>query len=238
MASKDTVAKEKTSREEKPSLHAALNNFLRKHRVVFLSVFALILASVAVAAVWTIVDERAASQSAKALDRVEASLSEWYGMEAGPSSKEKADEILAELDAIAAKFGRRYAAQKSLVLSGRVYAALEDWAAAEKKFREAVDLRKDSFLAGFALQEAAAAAEERQDSKAAIELWTRVVDSAWVSVGLPHAHFVLGTLYEETKQYAEAKARYEKLIAAYPDNDWTKLARDRIILLKSQGLLP
>ncbi len=238
MASKDSAAPIKAAREEKPSIHARLNDFLRKNRGVVLSVFAAALAAVVAAAVWTIADERIDSRSAQALEKVEVSLGEWFAMESGPASTEKANEILAELESIHSKYGKRYAGQKAAILAGRIHARNGDWVSAEKLFRQAADLDKDSLLAGFALQEAAAAAEERQDTSAAIELWKKVIDSAGQTVGIPHAQFALGTLYEETKQYDEAKVQYEKLIAAYPDNDWTKLARNRIILLKSRGLLP
>lgn len=237
MASKDSAASVKT-REEKPSIHARLNDFLRKNRVVVISLFGASLLAVVAAAVWTVVDERVASRSAVALEKIEVSLGEWYAMESGPASTEKANEILSGLEAVYSKYGKRYAGQKAAVLAGRVHARNGDWTSAEKLFRQAADLDEDSILAGFALQEAAVAAEERKDIPAAIELWKRVIDSADASVGIPHAQFALGTLYEETKQYGEAKAQYEKLIAAYPDNDWTKLARNRIILLKSRGLLP
>ena len=238
MASKEPAAQDKAAREEKPSIHARLNDFLRKNRAAVITVFAAAVLAVVAAAVWTVVDERVGTRSAQALEKVELSLGEWYGMEQGPAAAEKANEILAALDAIRSKYGKRYAGQKALVLAGRVQARNGDWAAAEKLFLQAADLNTKTALAGFALQEAAAAAEERGDTKTAIELWTRVVESSGASAGIPHAHFVLGTLYEATKQYEQAKAQYDKLTAAFPDNDWTKLARNRIILLKSQGLLP
>lgn len=238
MASKESAAQDKAAREEKPSIHARLNDFLRKNRTAVLIVFAAALLAVVAAAAWTVVDDRVDTRSAQALEKVEVSLREWYEMEPGPAAAEKANEILAALDAIRSKYGKRYAGQKAAVLAGRIQARNGDWVAAEKLFLQAVDLNNGTALAGFALQEAAAAAEERGDTKTAIELWTRVVESAGVSAGIPHAHFVLGTLYEESKQYDQAKAQYEKLTAAFPENDWTKLARNRIILLKSQGLLP
>ena len=238
MASKEAAAPNKAAREEKPSIHSHLNNFLRKNRIAVISVFAAGLLAVLAAAAWTILDERAASRSALALEKVEVSLREWYAMDQGPAATEKANEILAELDSISSKYGKRYAAQKAVVLAGRIQARNGDWAAAEKLFRQASELNPAGLLAGFALQEAAVAAEERRDNQAAIELWTKVIETAGGSVGIPHAHFALGSLYEETKQYDQAKVQYEKLTAAYPDNDWTKLARNRIILLKSQGLLP
>lgn len=245
MASKETSAQEaaraaqdKAARVETPSIHARLNDFLRRNRTAVISVFAAALVAVVAAAAWTILDERTATRSAQALETVEVSLREWFEMEPGPAAVEKSKEILAALDSIRSKYGKRYAAQKAVVLAGRIQARNGDWAAAEKLFRQASELNPASLLAGYALQEAAVAAEERRDTQAAIELWTKVIETAGSAVGIPHAYFTLGTLYEETKQYDQAKVQYEKLTAAYPDNDWTKLARNRIILLKSQGLLP
>ena len=238
MASKETTAQDKVAREEKPSIHSRLNNFLRKYRGTVVAVFAASILAVVVAAVWTIVGERIDSRSAQALEKVEASLQEWYGMDQGPEATEKANEILAALDSIRSKYGKRYAAQKAVVLAGRTQARNGNWAEAEKLFRQAADMKKNSLLAGVALQEAAVAAEEHGDAQAAIELWTRVLGTEALAVGIPHAHFALGSLYEEAKQFDKAKAEYDKLTSEFPDNDWTKLARNRIILLKSQGLLP
>jgi tetratricopeptide (TPR) repeat protein len=239
MAAKGSTVPNKTEREDKSSFYASLNNFLRKNRIFFIVLIAIILAGVLVAAIWTLVDSKTSANSAKALEQVETSIQKWNAMGKGPEAQSQADTILAELDTLASKYGRRYVSQKAYVLAGRIYADREDWSNAEKKFKQAADLNADSFLASFALQEAAVAAEEQKNNETAIALWNRVIESKSASaIGLPHAYFDLGTLYEESKQYTEASVRYEKLIATYPDNDWTKLARDRIILLKSQGLLP
>ncbi len=237
MASKAPVPRENTAREEKPTFHAVLNEFLRRNRVFFLVLFSAILAVLLAAAVWTVVDGRISAAATEAMEKAEASIREWTALEESPESRSKSDEILAELDAISSRFGKRYAAQKALMLAGRFYAEREDWASAERKFLEAAERKTDSFLAPFALQEAARAAEER-DIETAVSLWKRFLENYPDSVGAPHALFVLGTLYEESKQFKEAADQYEKLASGHPDNDWTKLGRNRIILLKSQGLLP
>ncbi|HSV57205.1 MAG TPA: tetratricopeptide repeat protein [Magnetospirillaceae bacterium] len=238
MASRDPSTADKAGRDAKPSLQAALNDFLRKYRLVILTVFAVALTALAAVTVWTLVEEGMNTRSARALEKAELSLREWREMEDGPAARERAAEVLSELRSVAERYRRRYAGQKALVLAGRIQAGLGDWEAAENTFREAADARKDSHLTVFALAEAAVAAEERRDFAAAIELWTRVTASKGLPVGIPHAYFVLGTLYEETQQFEQARASYEKLIAEHPQSDWTKLARSRIIHLKSQGLLP
>ena len=239
MAVKETAVPEKAGRDDKPTFSTALNNFLRKNRVVFITLLVVVLVAILVAAIWTLVDSRISSSSAKGLEKVEESMQAWGAMAEGPESQSKADEILAELDALALKYGKRYVSQKALFLSGQIYAERSDWANAEKKYTQAADLNTDSSVAFFALQEAAVAAEEQQHNEAAIALWKRVVESkSGSTIGMPHAYFALGTLYEESKQYSEASASYDKLVSDYPDNDWTKLARDRIILLKARGLLP
>ena len=238
MASKESAAMGKAAREEKPSAHATLNDFLRKNRTFFIVLLVVLLAAVVIAAVWTIVDGRISASAAQALEKVEKSMQEWAKMDAGDASRSKGDELLAELDGVASKYRRRYAGQKSLMLAGRVYESREDWESAGKKYLEAADRNPKSFLSYLALQEAARSAEERQDLQEAIRLWKRFVGTApSTEVGMAHAYFALGSIYEESRQYKEAGESYDKLLSAYPDNDWTKLARDRIILLKSQGLI-
>ena len=55
--------------------------------------------------------------------------------------------------------------------------------------------------------------------------------------GVAHGYFSLGRLAEESKDYANALVYYEKVVSLFPDDDWTKLSKDRIISLKSRGLV-
>ena len=90
-----------------------------------------------------------------------------------------------------------------------------------------------TYLAPIALQNAAVAAEERGAPDAAIAHYQAVVEKyTGKTVGIPHALFSIGRLSEASKDYAAAIASYEKLLSLYADDDWTKLAKDRIIILK------
>ncbi|MDP3129896.1 MAG: tetratricopeptide repeat protein, partial [Bacillota bacterium] len=88
-----------------------------------------------------------------------------------------------------------------------------------------------------ALQEAAVAAEERGSPETAKSLYERFLKEYPNAVaGIPHAHFALGRLAEDTKEYVAAISSYEKIVATYPDSDWTKIAKDRILFINSRGL--
>jgi TolA-binding protein len=113
----------------------------------------------------------------------------------------------------------------------------KDWAAAEKNWLSIYDHFPKTYLAPIALQNAAVAAEERGANDAAIAHYKLVIDKySGKTVGIPHALFAVGRLSEESKDYPAAATSYAKLLSTYPDDDWTKLAKDRIIFLKTRGL--
>jgi TolA-binding protein len=101
-----------------------------------------------------------------------------------------------------------------------------------------VDAAPNSYIAPVALQGAANAADEQGASDRATADYRKFVDRySDKTIGIPHAYFAIGRLAEQSKDYAAANTAYQKIIATWPDGDWTKLATDRIISLKSQGLL-
>jgi tetratricopeptide (TPR) repeat protein len=113
----------------------------------------------------------------------------------------------------------------------------KNWASAEKDWLAIAAAAPDSYLAPVALQGAAVAAEELSANDRAIAAYKKLIDKyGKASIGIPHAHFALGRMAEEAKDYASSLASYQKIVATWPDSDWTKLATDRIIFLKSHGL--
>ena len=130
-----------------------------------------------------------------------------------------------------------YAAQKALIYEAKIQESKKDWTAEEKSWLSIVANMPESYLAPVALQGAAAAAEELGSVDRAVADYKKLIDTyAAMAIGIPHAYFSLGRLSEQQKDFTSALASYQKIVATWPDDDWTKLATDRIIYIKSHGL--
>lgn len=222
--------------QEQLSFNQKVSDLIRKYRTALLIVLGAILLAVIVVALWSAIHGAAVKSSTLKLEKVEDDVVALSSEQDATKKAELEKTVSADLDAIIAKWPRLYAGQRAHALKARLAAEKKDWAAAEKDWIAVVDANKSSYLAAVALQAAAAAADERGAPEKATEYYKRFVDKYPNAAGLAHAYFSLGRLAEEGKEYAGAQGYYEKVVAGYPDDDWTKLAKDRILSLKSRGL--
>jgi tetratricopeptide (TPR) repeat protein len=230
-------ASSKAKSHEKKTLYVKFADFLRKHRVVVLSVFGVaVLAVVGVAAATMIKDSRLNASTAS-LEKLDADYSTYASEQDQAKKAELEKAFLASADEVAKKWKGAFAGQKALVYKAKVAESKKDWAEAEKEYLAVAAGSPDSYLAPVALQGAATAAEEQGAADRAIADYRKLVDKYGdKAIGVPHAYFALGRLSEQTKDYAAALVSYQKIVSTWPESDWTKLATDRILFLKSSGL--
>ncbi len=222
---------------EEQSFAQKLADFIRAKRGIFLGLLAAVIVIVAAVAVFSIVSNAQAEASTTRVEALADDIATWSAEADSAKKAELETKILAGLTEVNAKWPRSFAAARALSLRARLFEEKKDWAASEKDWAEIASRFPKTFLAPIALQNAAIAAEERGANEAAAGYYKRVVDGyAGKTVGVPHAWFSLGRLAEGSKDYTAAIAHYEKLVASFPDDDWTKLAKDRILFLKSRGL--
>lgn len=222
---------------DKKGFNEKFEDFLRKNRLALLICGAVIIVAIAGLAIGSALNNASANASTQRLEKLSEDLTAWSS-EQDPTKKAEAEKkLVAGLDEVAAKWPRSYAAAKSISMKARIAEGNKDWASAEKDWMLVASRFGKTYLGPLALQNAAAAAEERGAADQAIAHYKALVkDYAGKTVGIPHAYFSLGRLAEAAKDYAGASENYGKLVSSYPDDDWTKLAKDRIIFLKSQGL--
>jgi tetratricopeptide (TPR) repeat protein len=226
----------KAQENDKKSISQAISDFLRKYRVIFLALLGAIVAAVLVIAIWTWIHSATLKASTARLEKVEDDMTALSSEQDATKKAELEKSIAAGLDEIIAKWPRQFAGVRARVLKARKAAEAKDWAAAEKDWLAAADASGKGYLAPVALEGAAVAAEERGAPEKAAEYYKRLVDNFPKAAGAAHAYFSLGRLAEDSKDYTSAIGHYEKVVATYPDDDWTKLAKDRILSLKSRGL--
>ena len=226
----------KAQEYEKKTASQKISDFLRKYRTVLLAALGAVVLAVVGVALWSWMHGAAVKSSTAKMEKIETDYTAWAA-ESDTAKKADLEKALATgLDEIVAKWPRLFAAQRAHAMKARLAADKKDWAAAEKEWLAAVDSKSGTYLAPIALEGAAAAADERGAPEKATEYYKRLVEKYPSAPGVAHAYFSLGRLAEEAKDYSAAIAHYEKVVSAYPDDDWTKLAKDRILSLKSRGL--
>ncbi len=223
--------------EEEKSFAQKVGDLVRKFRMPIIATGGAIVAVIIVIAVYTSVSATRAEASAMAMEKARVSLTAWRSEQDAAKKDELKKALIADLDAVAGKWKKSFAAQEALFAKATIAAQDKDWETSEKTFLEAAGRLPESYLAPLALEAAAVAAEERGDAAKAAEYYGRIVkEFKDLTPNLAHAHFSLGRLAEGSKEYGAAVEHYEKLSANFADSDWTRLAKDRIIYLKASGL--
>lgn len=220
---------------DKEKFSDRLNDFLRANRKALIILGIVVIALVVFVGAYSIVAQDRLNRSTVALERLEAQFDAWTSSSEADRPG-KGDSILAEADALRKSYPKSYAAQRAAVVKARILFERKDYAGAEAAFTLIADEAPASHLAPVALSNAASMAEERGDSEAALSYLTRA-DAKYPSApGSARVVFSIGRVHEGMKQYDKALEAYNRLVARGDDDDWTKLARDRIIFLRSTGL--
>ncbi len=238
MSSKETGAQSgsKAAPKNEVKFSERLNDFMHKYRVWFIGFGIVVLASVVVLGIWSVASSSILKNSTIAIEELEKNYQDASATNEGIDSAAR-DRLIAQSDAIMAKYGKRYAAAKASIIKADVLMASKDLEGAEKAYAASAESYPKSHLAPVALSNAAAVAEDRGDADAALKHLLKAEASYPNAPGAGRITLSIGRIYESSKQYGKAMEAYARLIASGTDSDWTKLAHTRIILLKSQGLV-
>jgi tetratricopeptide (TPR) repeat protein len=222
--------------EKKKTPYARFGDFLRKYRLPVLIIFGLALLAVLVVAVGTAIADASVKASTTRLEKLDADYSLYMNEQDVGKKSDLGKNLLASIDIIIKKGPRLFAAQKALVYRAKIEESDKDWSSAEKDWLTIANLAPDSYLAPIALQGAAAAAEEQDASDRAMVAYKKLIDKyPTKTAGIQHSYFALGRLAEQANDFTSALVSYQKITSDWPDSDWTKLATDRIIFIKSHG---
>ena len=206
--------------------------FLTQHRKPIVIILGAICIAVAGALVASSFTTRAAKQAST---ETEALISEWTDLR-----NKNAEDMTAKEDALAEKLEKQAAANGSTYAAFRAYTTLgeisvlrKDWEKALAFYQKAGEALPKAYTAGIAYFNAAACADELQQYEKALELYTLSAASEDFPLK-PRALFNIGRLEESLAHPDKAIEAYTKLTESYPDNDWTLLAKSRIIALSIQ----
>jgi len=230
------LSKNEKAVEAKKPFTQKLSDFFTKNRTPLLIGIIVILAVLVVVCVYSIVSNSMVQNSSRAMEEVRTKITEWSA-ETDQTKKDTSEKTIQnDLDAIVKKWPKSFAAQESLYAKSTIAASKKDWPNTEKYAVEAAERSPKTYLAPIALEAAAVAAEEQGSADKAIEYYNRIVANYKVDTpNLPHAYFALGRLAEGKSDWKAALDNYQKLIADFPDSDWSKLAKDRVVYLNAIG---
>jgi len=213
-------------------LKVAVSNFLQKYRALLLGLVAAVIVIVAVLAIWTQVDASTKVTFAAKIEKSQADYVTWQAESDATKKAELAKTLEAELADVQKNAPVGYGLSKAWFLQGNYFASEKKWADASKAFRTVFDKEPASYLAPISLLNAAVSLEEAGDAAGALAAYAEFDKHfATDAVLAPQVLFTEGRLNEGLQKTADALAAYKKLQEKFPDSSWTKLGRDRILLL-------
>jgi tetratricopeptide (TPR) repeat protein len=213
-------------------LKVSISNFLQKYRTLLVILVVAVVAVVAVLAIWTQFDASNKVTFGAKIEKSESDFALWQ-TEADASKKaELAKTLEAELAEIQKSAPNGYGLSKAWFVQGNYEVVLKNWSEASKAYRTVYDKDKSSYLAPIALVNAAVALEEAGDAAGALAVYADFEkDFSGDALLAPQVFFTEGRLLEGQQKTDEAVKAYKKLLEKFPEAGWTKLGRDRILLL-------
>ncbi|HWR10922.1 MAG TPA: tetratricopeptide repeat protein [Rectinemataceae bacterium] len=222
--------------EEKKDFIQKLSDFVSKKRVIFLSIAGALAGILLIVGVYSIVSNSHAENSSRAMEEVRTKIAAWNDESEEAKKTELESGIMADIDDVAKKWPKSFAAQQALFTKSSLYAVKKDWANAETASLEASKILPKTYLAPLALESAAVAAEEQGKADVALEYYSKIIAQYKEDTpNLSHAYFSVARLNEAKSDWKAALESYNKILSDFPDTDWAKLAKDRVVYLKAQG---
>jgi tetratricopeptide (TPR) repeat protein len=223
-------------KEEEKNFVQKLSDFISKKRIIFLSTAGTILGIFLIVGIYTVVSSSMTENSSRAMEQVRTKIASWNNESDAAKKTEIENAILADLDKVAKKWPKSFAAQQALFTKSSLYAVKADWVNAETASLEAAKRLPKTYLAPIALESAAVAAEEQGKADVAMEHYNKVIAQYKEDTpNLAHAYFSVARLSEAKSDWKAALENYGKLLSGFADSDWAKLAKDRVVYLKAQG---
>lgn len=216
-------------------LKVSISNFLQKYRTVLLAVFGGAILIVVAFAVWTQMDAGSKNAFAAKIEKSQLDYNSWLAESDEAKKTALSVTLEAELADIQKNAPTGYGLSKAWFLQGSYWASLKKWSDAAKAFHMVYDKDKSGYLAPIALVNAAVSQEEAGDLAAALGVYEEFVKVFAADALLaPQVFFSQGRILESQGKTAEAVTAYQQLLAKFPESSWTKLGRDRILLLSQE----
>ena len=223
-------------RPEEMTFKDKLSQFLHSYKNVLIGIGGVLLVVLIGTAIYTAVHQNRLEDSSRQAEELISTYEDWQNAEEEEKKAELEQQIREQSASIQDSYSGMFAAQRAKLVLGQIEHAKENWEKAAGHFLEIADSTPKSYLAPVALMSAAVCKEEIGSYQEAISHYQRIFDQYGdTAPEAPHALFSIGRLYERQDEKDAALDAYNQLIDNFSASNWTKLARDRIIYLNSQG---
>lgn len=221
-----------TDEREEMTASKKLGAFIDKNKKVFISVFVIAVCVLIGFIVYSSLANKAVVKNLQALDEIT------YTLTSGSSALEESEIELRRQNAI--EQAGAYTSKGGIV-GARANMLCADLTYQQKKYEDSAAYwkacaakAKKSYLAPIANFNLAVCEEELNKMDDAAEHYKLAADNLEFILR-PHAMFSYARVVETQGNYELAAAAYNELIDAYADNEWAKLAKSRLIVLKNMG---
>ncbi len=208
-----------------------INDFLLANRSVIITVcVSILVVFIAIASVSVIVGKKHTA----ALTVVEEQAKLWEKALADADQTALAttgDSIITELAAVAKGNRRSLAGARANLTIAEIYYNRKDWKNAGEYYRLAALSAPKAYTAPLAWFNAGVCADEAGNADEAVQYFRTAAEhenAVWAS----RAWFNLGRIEEQRGNKDAAIAAYQSLSELFPDDEYTKLAKSRIIALQ------
>jgi lipopolysaccharide biosynthesis regulator YciM len=220
---------------EKISINERINDFFSTHRRKIIICLAGIVVLAAGFIAHSAIDEAFNKQNTAALEEFGRRYETLRFDINEPGREEEVKTLLGDLEKFA-KGGRGYAGGRAWSLAAAIHADRKEWAEAGDLWIRAAEAAADTYLEPVSLFQAAVAAEWREDTASAIDLYARCASSKNFP-SAARARFSIGRLEESRNNRDAALEAYRGVAAsAYAgETVWINLAQSRIIYLETKN---
>lgn len=208
-------------------------NFIQNHRMAIFAVLGGLIVAALGLGIYIEVSKNFAMGEVQKIEYLSKQMQEWTSLPEGEKKTSLAQEIESLLATEEGSFGYEYARAQFYFSAGQYWSVKKDWEKAAQAFRQVGEKASGSYLAGVALLNLQQASEEMgkvEEALAALNLFLEKYKDNGVLA--PQAYFAKARLLDSQGKTEEAAAAFQALVEAYPESDWTNLAKVRIIQLK------
>lgn len=216
---------------EKVTLSQKINDFLVKFKVVLIVFFVILVVALVTLITVNIVTEKRNKVAFEKIETLVADLETARAAEDKSGLMAKEDEISASLLVVAKSNKNSFAGARAYMSAADIFFTRKDWKNALENYTAAVKAAPESYVAGMCYYNAGICSDELGNADDAVNYLTKAVDNGNFPLK-PRALFSIGRIEEQRSKKEAAIAAYEKMAEKYPDDEWTLLAKSRIIALQ------
>ncbi|MFP4372882.1 MAG: tetratricopeptide repeat protein [Spirochaetaceae bacterium] len=226
-------------RDTKTRIADAISNLLTRHWKTLVITFAGIMVVTVAAFAYFQIQENRANEAARMAEELQEDYEAWQ--EAEEEERSSLEEAVQDsIDELVDRYGGTYAASRARMIRAEIHWEQEEWPAAAETYAGVAEEYRESHLAPVALLNASAAEEAEGNAEAAlghVETLIERYGDGEPTPELARALFTRGRMNEDLENYDIAADAYNRLVEEHPESSWTNLARNRIIALKTRGLI-